>query len=130
MRRNPIESLFGRKIDPSTAQIASIHVSESWNYPDGTLPAEDVELVVARRRGIIFSKQPMMVQVGLVNENGGPMSFSDGIYRPEVTYEASKRGKDVFIDIGALRNGAIEVDPNKQALWIPLPKVGIRIDGR
>lgn len=116
-----MEILRATKIDPKTARLARISIPPfDEPYPDGLLPAEEVELVIAQGKGKFAGDT--LVQIGHMNRTiRAPIGF---VYRQAFTYQGFRRGRDVCIDPSHLKEGEIAFIPQERGLWIRLEGFG------
>lgn len=115
-----MERLRANKINIDTARIARVFIPPFEEPIDGTLPAEEVEMVVAEGKGKFAGET--MVQVGHMNrETKAPVGF---VYRQPSTYQGFRRGRDVCIELPSLKEGIVVASPNERGLWIRLEGFG------
>lgn len=116
------ETVFPRpyKIDIASVHLARVRVDEYIDPIDGVLPEETREMIVATGRRKFHGQT--LVQVGVL-DIATQTSGSD-IYRPLVTYEAYRVGRDVYVDLSMLKEGTVVTHTDKRGLWAPLEKVG------
>ncbi len=120
-----METLRASRINSATAKLAWFKVPASENPFDGVLPEERVEMVVAQGRSRLRGE--ILVQIGMVGpETLGPRYV--GVYRPELTDQGYRRGRDIFVDPSDLRKGIIHTSPDIYGLWIKAQNLGIIIE--
>ena len=105
------------KIDPSSAFIANLHIPEDNTAIDGVLPAEDLDMVVAKGVGKFEGR--LMVQLGRL-QGRTPIGI---VYRPGAEYVGYRQGRERYIDPDYLKNGNTS-SSYKRGLWVPIELLG------